>query len=168
MDDDATGITYKGGVERILDLLQSSLSGQNYTFYEGDPINFPAGALPAIVVEKVAGNVSVDATSTDMINEQITIKVVMDKRDDLGAPPDAILTDRKLRRIVEARDATTSYFAPDTLMFILRTNITLGGAVLDQDIDVNYDVNPRPDGVYTSEAQLTVVLRERVIVPNRV
>lgn len=159
---------FKDSVNRILDLLRTAYGGQFHAFYEGDPIDIPDIMLPCVVVEKIAGTLALDATGTDMITEQLMIKFVMNKRDDLGSAPDVDFTERKLRLLVEGRDPTTGYFVPQSLMYILRTNITLGGAVIDNDIDINYDVNPRPQEMFTSEAQILITIRERVIVPNRI
>lgn len=159
---------FKDSVTRILELLRGTFGGQFKAFYEGDPIQIPDYMLPCAIVEKIAGNINLDATGTDMIVEQLMIKMVMNKRDDMGAAPEIAFTERKLRLLVEARDPITGYFIPESLMYILRTNITLGGAVLDSDMDVNYDVNPRPEEMYTSEAQILITIRERVIVPNRI
>lgn len=159
---------FKDSVNRILDLVRNTYGGQFRQFYEGDPIQISDINLPCVVVEKISGNVQLDATSTDLITEQIMIKLVFNKRDDLGAANDVDFTERRLRLMVEGRDPTTGYFVPTSLMYILRTNITLGGAVIDSSIDVNYDVNPRPEEMFTSEAQIMITITERVIIPNRV
>lgn len=165
MDND---IAYKDVVARITDLIKATYLGKVNAVYEGDPIVIPDVALPAVIVEKLEGSSTLDATGTDIISEHISVRLVMNKRDDLGASDEVNLTERKLRLWIEGRDPATGYYLPDTLMYLLRTNITLGNEVLDSDIDVRYDVNPRPEDMFTSEGQITLITRTRVIVPNRI
>lgn len=164
--EDAT--VYKDPLTRITALVKDTFKdGPFKSYYEGDPIMIPDASFPCLIIEKIEGTVTVDATGTDVINEKIHLKLIFNKQDDFGATDDYELTERKLRRYVEARDPTTGYFLPNTLMFALRTNITLGNSVIDSDIDINYDLQPRPEKQVTSEAVITMVVRERVTIPNR-
>lgn len=162
-------LIYKDSLMRIMELCRTTFQGRFTSFYEGDPIMIPDASMPCIIIEKVKGNVTVKnaPTGTDAVSEQIVIKLVLNKANDFGASDDFDMTERKLRRYVEARDPTTGYFMSNTLMYVLRTNITLGESVIDSDVDVAYDLQPRPEKLVTSEAKVTIVIRERVQVPNR-
>lgn len=159
---------YKDVVTRIIELLRNAYTEDKvHAFFEGDPIQIADSALPCIIVEKIEGRSTVDATGTDTIAEQISIRLVLNKRDDFGASQEVDMTERKLRIWAEGRDTTTGYYTTDSLMYLLRTNLTLGGEVIDSDMDIRYDVNARPEDLFTSEAQVTLTTRIRVIVPTR-
>lgn len=160
---------YEDSVSRVTKLVKDTFKdGPFKAYYEGDPIMIPDESFPCVIIDKVATSVKTDATSTDLLIEQVRIKLVFNKQDDFGATDDYDMTERKLRRYVEARDPATGFFLPNTLMFTLRTNITLGSSTLGSDVNVNYDLQPRPEKQVTSEAVITMLIRERVIVPNRV
>jgi hypothetical protein len=161
---------YPDSLARIQTLVRDTFEDIFLAYYEDDPIIIPKNNFPCIITEKVAGNVSQKGarTGSDLISEKIMIRLVMDKRDDIGKSDDYDMTKRRLRRLVEARDPTTGYFQPDTLMYVLRTNISLGSTIIDQDIDINYDLQPRPERQVTAEAIITIVTRQQVTIPNRV
>jgi hypothetical protein len=151
----------------ILKLMKESFGTKFKAYYEGDPVLIPRDSLPCIIVENIQTRVEQDATSTDKLSEQLQIKIVYDKMPDLGASDDFDTTERNLRRIVQGRDSVTGYFHPSTVLYVLRKNITLKGLALDSQIDVEYDVQPRPNQTVTSEAKVSIIVTERVIVPDR-
>lgn len=138
-----------------------------HAVFEGDPIEIGESLLPCVVVEKIAGEVTVAGTGMDRITEQIRIKVVLNKKDDFGASNTEDLTERKLRQYIEAQDADDGYYAANTLLWILRTNYTLLGLATKQDITISYDADLRPNDVITSEAHVTIVVSRIVQVPDR-
>lgn len=159
---------YTDAVELIHARLRSLL-GEKYTYFVGDdPIAIPEASLPSVVIEPLTTVVRSSATMTDDYRETILIKVILNKKDDWGAEADSInLTKRQLSRLVQGRDPTTGYYATNSILGSLRTQLTLGDYALDNDIDIDYNVDLRPDEVITSEAYVTVMLRTRVLVPNR-
>lgn len=160
---------YEDSISRVTKLVKDTFrDGPFMAYYEGDPIMIPDASFPCVVIDKVATTVKTDATSTDLLIERVRIKLIFNKQDDFAATDDYDMTERKLRRYVEARDPATGFFMKNTLMFALRTNITLGSSTLGSDVDINYDLQPRPEKQVTSEAMITMLIRERVIVPNRV
>lgn len=165
--DDAT--VYEDSITRIMKLCRTTFGSEFKAYYEGDPIMIPDASFPCIIIEEIATNATVQgsATGTDNVGEKIRIKLVFNKQDDFSATDDYDLTERRLRRYVQARDAATGYFKKNTLFYALRKNLTLNNSVMDNDIDVNYDLQPRPEKQVTSEAVVTVVIRERVVIPDR-
>lgn len=151
----------------VQNLMRKTL-GETYTYYEGDPITIPIDSLPCVIVELF--NVEVrtgQATGTDDLAEQILIRVCLNKSDDLGASDDYDLTERKLRWIVQGRDRQTGTYHNNSILHAIRKNITLGGYNIDSSVDVNYDVNARPNQMMTSEATISISTRERIFVPER-
>jgi hypothetical protein len=156
-------------IDAIISLLKQNLSaGVIKAYYEGDPGLIGKSSLPAICVMKNGAKIKVDATGTDGIYDTITMKIILDKSDDYGASETVDLTERKLRTIVEDRDPITGYFVPNSIMGILRTNYTLGNVTLEQEQQIQYFIEARPDNMFTSEAHISISTRERVYVPNRV
>ena len=162
-------MAYVHVIDALIAVLKTNLpQGLIKSYYEGDPVLIGKSSLPAIAIAKTKGKVGVSATGTDDINDVIEIKIIFDKADDYGASDSVDMTERKLRLIVEDRDPVTGYFKSSSIMGILRTNYTLGGVTLQQDADVMYFIESRPENQYTSEAHITFSTRERVYVPNRI
>lgn len=141
--------------------------GEDYSYYDGDPILIPEANLPAVVVEPLTMQINASATMTDDFFETILIKVILNKKTDYGADGQTDMTKKKLRRLIAGRDPETGYYTTNSLVGSLRTQITLGDYALQNDMEVQFDVDVRPEDVITSEAYITCTLRTRVIVPNR-
>ncbi len=84
---------------------------------------------------------------------------------------------RKLQTLVEGRDPTTGYLLPTSLMYALRTHLTLqnpyaelevpGFVTINNDVTISYDGAKRPEWPETREAVIDVTITERLIVLNR-
>lgn len=162
---------YEDVVDTTLTLMRDTFGSYFKTYYEGDPVSIPEINLPCCVVEKLSGNYSIEnaPTGTDEAISNVRIKIILNKKDDEGASPDVDLTERKLRRLCEGRDATTGSYLPSSVAGLLRSNITLQDKVLNiGDLSVDYDVVLRPDEVVTSEAHIIMSnIYERIIVLSR-
>jgi hypothetical protein len=157
MDIDATPL-YDDAVTRLIKLLKDNFK-EIKTVYDGDPIVIPKSNLPCIMVEKTNTAISVvnAYTGHDRFVDQINVTVAFNKSDDLGATDEANLTERKLRRFVEGREINSGQWAAGTIMYVLRTHLTLDDYQFNSDVNISYDINPlRPDTVDTAEAIITV------------
>lgn len=169
---------YSDAVDRILAYLEGGFGAKFHRYYEGDPIYIPQSLMPAICVMKLSGETKPSATGTNDLIEKILIKVVYNKKDDYGSnfSDDKIdFTERKLRRLVSARDPITKEFMNGTIFGILMTNFTLGNEVIQMNLTDDYAIdyrpatsNPRGEVMLTQEAYVTVDLTMRVIVEPRV
>lgn len=159
---------YEDTVARLLRRCHESF-GDTFKYYDGDPISIPSNCLPCIIVEKIQGDFTlVDApTGFDRFSEQIAVSMCFNKADDAGASDDVDLTERKLRRFIEARDPITKTYLDDTLMSVVRRHVTLDDSTFNSDVSVRYDINPRPDMMATSEGTVTITCAGIVPVPNR-
>lgn len=158
--------TYTDVVTSVLQLMRNTFQDQMKAYYEGDPLKIPVDNLPCIIVDQTAIRARQDATSSDDLRSEVRIKIVYDKRPDFDASDDVDMTERKLRRLIEGRHPQTGSYLKGTLLEALRTHMTLGGTTLGMDVDVKYDLQPRPGGLITSEAQASVMTTERVIRGN--
>jgi hypothetical protein len=163
---DETANVQKDAVTLMMELCHSTFGDKVKAYYEGDPIDIPKDNFPAIILYKLSGSVDLGATMTDEFYETINISLVLNKADEIGASPETDLSERKLRRMVEAR-ATDGTYMPGTLLYGLRTFYTQGGRILKSDVRVEYDILPLDSQYIRSQANVTVTIRQRVFVTNR-
>lgn len=166
MNDESVHL-YDSPFDRIMKLMKDTFGSNFNAYYEGDPIDIPKANLPCIVMETQAGRTQLDATSTDRVQSQINIRVIFNKADDFGASDTQDLTEKKLRTIVEGCDPATGQYLPNSIVGALRNKFTLSSSVIENDIDWQYDLQPRTEDLTTSEALIQVLAIRRVIVNNR-
>lgn len=158
---------YRSPFDSIMELMRDTFGESFNAYYEGDPIQIPKANLPCIIMEMQAGRTQLDATSTDRIQNQINIRLVFNKEDDYNASDTKDLTERKLRILVEGRDPSSGQYLPNSVVGALRTHLTLSSSTIENDIDWQYDLQPRTADLTTSEALVQVLAIQRVIVNNR-
>jgi hypothetical protein len=161
---------YKDGTELILDYLKNAYGKQFHAYWEGDPGDIPSTLLPCIVVSKVRGTSNPGPTGTQDVTEEILVQVIVNKKDDFGAAaayPRIDMTNRKLRILAEGRDEATAAYLTTSVCGILSKNITLGENVLQLTMATDYMLARRGNDMLTSEAHITVSLRERIIIQMR-
>lgn len=154
--------------DRVVRLLRDIYrNGPIIAVYDGDPDMIPESSLPAIcVVQQRDSNDEGSATGLDDLTCEIQIRVVYNKMDDWddGINEDTDLTDRKIRRLVEARDATTNRYLPTSIKGALRQQLELDdGAYLKENMRFELGSVIRPssnydDGLPTREGVLTIFI----------
>lgn len=154
-------------VPRIIAIMKATFNDSFLAYYDDDPVDIPLANLPCMVVEEVADRITLDATGTDNLQTQLNIALILNKKDDYGASDDFNMSKRKLRRLIKARDPVTGQYMPNTVLGVLRTQITLSNLALNMQVDVRYDLQPRPNQTVTSEARVSIIISERIPVPNR-
>lgn len=157
---------YLDGAQRIMKYVKQTFK-DTFTYFIGSPDEIPEDALPCLVVQKVAGQVSIGATNTDDLTEQIMIHILVNGKEGFNTPDDDDTVMRQLFNLVEARDPVTGSYKPTTLMYILRHNLTLGNTVINNDVETNYDVTPRAALPSIVEGIVIVTLYEKIYVLNR-
>lgn len=156
----------------IRNKLRESLGDKFKAYWDGNPDPIPKSWLPAIAVTETKMAFDFGATGTDDNTHNILVRVMYNKRDDYGAnlnDPNVDLTERKLRLLVMGRDPVTRQYKPDTLMGVLRPNITLGNYVIGNRGDCEWGVMDKEDeaGVQTAEAHINLTVQEIQLVPQR-
>lgn len=159
---------YKDPPKLIYELMQDTL-GDRYEYFLGIPLNLDPSAYPCVVVQSTANNNTVTnaPTGTDVVSESINIHLLVLDSTNAAASGTQNTALRGLYQAVQGRDPATGFYMTGTVLYALRTNIDLGTAIIDHDIDVNYAVTEQADRNII-EAIVTVVTREYVSVPNRV
>ena len=154
--------------EKIIQLLKDGI-GQPYgivQYFDGDPLEIPLHYLPCIVVEKQDGDLTQTSTQRDDLTSTIIVKVVLNKEDDFGVSDDVDQTQKKLERIIEARDDVTGQYLPNSISGVLRQKFSMDNRVTNQKAKVRYGLNAnRPTGL-TAEAQITLTIDERIQLAN--
>ena len=159
-------IYYKDGVARVVELLKDAFGDQFKAYFNGEtePLS---SQLPCVMVSETEGNIVSDATGFDKITESIQIIIVVNKEDDIGAPPEQDLTEFKLRKMVKGQDPTTAEYLPNTVMYAIRKHITMQDSVLSQSIQTVFGVNQLSDETLTQEAYVTITLTRLARVEER-
>lgn len=171
-------VLYPDAAQRIMSLMKATFGTDGKLFqayFLGLPDNFtpPQDAFPMMIVDKYNGTYKVGPTTADDITEDVYIHILVDTKTGFGSPETDNTIKRQLQTLVEGRDPTTGYLMTNTLMYALRTNLTLNSQVvpglvtINQDVQVSYDAPPRPNLPETREAVITVSITERQVVLNR-
>lgn len=154
-------------VETIRDLFKDGFGDQFRTYRIGDPIEIGESMLPAIFVTESSVSFTQDATGYDALSHNIVIQVVLNKKDDLGRPDDGNTLDLELDNLLYGRDETTGEYLVNSVVGILRKNLTLGNLSIDTVSDIRKEFVIRPAEKVTVEANVEVTVSELQPVNNR-
>lgn len=166
---------YKDPPRLIYELMKKTFGSAFNEYYLESPTMIYEAAYPCLIVESASSSNTIqDApTSTDNVREEINIYLLLNSKDDINASGSEDTTKRKLYQLVQGRNPDTGFYLPNTVMYALRTNISLYNSAtanpttIDQDVDINYDVQPRGDQPTLLSAIVTITTKERVIVQAR-
>lgn len=166
---------YPDAAQRIMTLVKKTCASMFNAYFLGMPDNFapPQAAFPLAIVDKVTGTYTVGPTGADDITEVVYIHIMVDTKTGLGSPEDDDSIKRQLQTFVEGRDPTTGLLMPNTLLYALRTSLTLGGAsvpglvTINNDIHITYQEAHYKNCPETRDAVIEVTVTERQMVPNR-
>lgn len=153
-------------IKKIIDTLDESISPKlKRPFYYGDPAVIPASMLPTIAVELTSSGISNGPTGFDRHIDTITIKVIVDKRVDFNKPAGEVVAHKTLVDFVKGVDSSGN-LKSDSVLGVLRKNISLDSEALDQLADIDFSVIKRED-IVTEEAWITFSVESIVEVENR-
>lgn len=166
---------YPDAAQRIMAVIKNVCGVSAFTYFLGLPDNLviPKAAFPVVIVDKVTGTYKVGPTDADDITEVVYVRLMLDIDTGLGSPDSDNTVKRQLQTLVEGRNPTTGYLLPNTLMFALRTNLTLNSAsvpginTINNEINISYNEGHYKDMPETREAILEITIYERQRIPNR-
>lgn len=162
---------YKDGVARVLELMKDTFGDYFKAYFNGQPENIPESMLPCLMVSETTGRIESGATGTDNIIETIVIILVENKKDDAGSDPEKDLTELRLRRLVKGQypegSAKVGQYIEKSVMYAIRTYISMSDAVLNSEIETDFDVNIRGENTITQEAYVAITLERMALVPSR-
>jgi hypothetical protein len=166
---------YPDAAQRIMSLIKGNCKGIFHAYFLGLPDNFapPDSAFPICIVDKVQGTYKVGPTTGDDITEIVYIHIMVDVKSGLGAPDDDNAVKRQLQTFVEGRDPTTGFLLPTSLMYLLRSNLTLasqsvpGIVTINQDIHITYNEGHYKNLPETRDAVIELTSYERQMYQGR-
>ncbi|MDR6794736.1 hypothetical protein J2X12_004116 [Pseudarthrobacter oxydans] len=134
-------------VQRVISLMRDTFGDAFKTYYDGDPEAIPVFNLPAIIVTQTGDSTAQAAFAQDDVEDQLTIKVVLNKRDDwTGDAVDPLnMTERKIREFVGKLDGEGKY-GSRTVKGALRNYLLEGVTAVAPTMTVDYGINPRVAG----------------------
>lgn len=162
---------YEDNVQRILNLMKDTFGDAFKTYYDGDPEAIPVFNLPCIIVTQTSDETEADSWQQDEVEDQITVKIVLNKRDDFdGDKVNPLnMTERKIRNYVGGRDQDTGFYLPRTVKGAIRTMATKGITAIAGTMNVEYGINPRIAGEgladLTAEGHVTFSISYPVDIP---
>lgn len=141
-------------VYRILTLMKDTFGDQFVTYFDGDPERIAKIQLPAIIVTQTTADIMEAEQHEDDITDTITVKVVLDKRDDwTGDRVDPTnLTDKRIRDYVIRRNLSTREYDDRTIVGAIRRYGVDGARINEQitavapTMKIEYGIMPRPVG----------------------
>lgn len=153
--------------ERILHLLRKRFDGEFHGFFDGDPVIVGVSQLPAFAVELMSTVSSKGPTGFDRWTDTILIKVILNKKDDMGDQnPQKQSTYVRLKTYVFGRDADGK-FQPNSVANLIRTNFSLDDVLIDQQFAVEFGIAERPQQTVTAEAHVTITADYLVEIAQR-
>lgn len=134
-------------VRLVLDLMRKTFGSEFATYYDGDPEAIPLSNLPALIVTQTNDTTTEGQQGEDDVTDQVTIKVVLNKKDDFdGDRVDPLnMTERRLRDYVARLDAEGRY-DPKSIKGALRAELLEGVTAIAPTMSVEYGLNPRVPG----------------------
>lgn len=167
--------TYPDAATRIKAIVQAQFGDIFHAYLIGLPDDFkpPKDAFPLIIFDTVGEHWEVGPTTADDITETVYVHVMVDIDTGFGAPTDDDNIKRQLKNLISGRDPTTGYLLPTSMMYALRTHLTLsskpvpGQVTINNKINVTYAEGHYKDLPETRDAVLEITVYERQMVLNR-
>jgi len=134
-------------------------------YFYGDPIIINVSSLPALIVENASQEITQKATGQDEITNTYNIRLVFNKKSEIGKNPEEVSSERTIAQLVAGRDESGNYDAT-SIVGILRKYFTLGDLINDQQISIDYSIGERGD-IITSEADILLTIKDNINLADR-
>lgn len=151
----------------LLELFEDAFDDFFHVYREGDPIIIGQSELPALFISEPNTEYTLGPSGHDDIKHEIVIQVVLNKKAEFGNPDHSSTQDHFLDALCQGRDETTGDFKDETIMAILRRNLTLGSLMIENIGNVKKGVINRSEELITSEAHIDVTVSEIQAIANR-
>jgi len=136
---------YEDNVQRVLHLMEDTFGETFKTYYDGDPEAIPLFNLPCLIVTQSGEDTEEAAFGQDDVTDRLTVKVVLNKRDDWDGDKvnPTNMTERRIRDFIGARDPITGLYDAKTVKGALRLDLLDGVTAVAPTMNVEYGINPR-------------------------
>jgi hypothetical protein len=153
----------------ILNIFQDAFQdGEFKLFRVGDPIIIPESMMPALIISETQTGYDVGPTGFDEVTHTLLIQVILNKKDEIGNPDQGSSLDEKLDQLIQGRDETSGELLSNTILGVLRRNITMGNLMIQNTSKVRKGIIPRSEDLITAEAHIDIEVTELQQVSNRV
>lgn len=150
---------YVQPIDKLIEFLREEFGSQFKAYYNGDPDVIPDFNLPCVSVVKNSDQAANGPTGMQRVTEELVVKVIYNKADDWTATTDEVdLTEKKIRDVVEARDAETGNYLSQTFKHALLNRFTVSGLELNQTMTFELGILPRSEELVTQEGHLTLTV----------
>lgn len=153
---------YEETVVKVIDLLKKTFGSEFKKYYNGEPEAIPLFDLPCIVVTQTTDDTTEAAQGEDDVTDQITVKVILNKKEDWDANRVSELntTESRIRTYIAKRDPKSGDYGERTVKGALRKNLLDGVIARAPQMNIEYGINPRiaPTSEYadlTAEGHVT-------------
>ena len=151
--------------DKLIEYLKTYGDKRIKEYYYGDPLVIPVSSMPALIIENRGVGINQGATGLDEISPVYAIKLVMNKKDEIGKTANEMACQRTLADIIMKRDSNNNYLET-SIIGILRKYFTLGQTINDQEIAVEFFTASRGD-LITEELELIINIKDFVSMPSR-
>ena len=160
-------MAFESTIKEIISLLEENVHEDlKRPFYYGDPLLIPESMLPTIAVDIMSGESPLGPTGHDEQLETLQIKVLVDKRQDMGQKSNEVVATQQLIKFVEEVDSSTGRYKTNTILGVLRKNISLGKTSIGNDMSWEYGVVER-ESILTAECWITINVGKIIGVQSR-
>lgn len=154
--------------QKVLKKLEETLGDSLFKHYfYGDNIFIPQTQLPCVIVDKISSDVDQGATGTDEREQNYVVKILINKKDEYGKDPEESPGQTFLENIAEGLDPTTGEYSDESVVGVLRKNLTLDDVLINQNVRIVYGIRARPEETITLEAHVFFGGEELLTVTDR-
>jgi hypothetical protein len=153
--------------DRLINAMKANFGDLFVAYFNGAPELIAESALPCLIVQPLSGKGSVGATMTDDVTQQTMIHILANGKDGFGSSDDNDSIMHYIEKLVQGVDPVTGEYSQNSVLHVLRQNITLNTTIIDSDVAWDYNVTPRTDQPSIMEAIVTVTTTERAYLANR-
>lgn len=150
-------------IKKYIDLIKAKTTVFN-SVYQGDPFRIPKSSLPALIISKTQTQVAPLTNAEDSHTIGLTMTVVTDIRDERSDDQEMTPGIAQLYDIIEGREDTTYQLKSNSLLNILRTNVTVDATYnLRTDlgsvtrVDYGMTIGKRAPEGYSTEGQIDFI-----------
>ncbi len=150
-------------IEAIIALLRAnSTINDRFKVIDFGPVNISAKSnLPAIYISPITTNIIGNRTKSDQVIYGIKLTVAMDLRSKFGDTSSPVPAHKQLTEWIEERNGAGTGYASDTIMNVLRANISASNTLIYSDnISIEYPEPIEGDNYRILTAEITIETAE--------
>ena len=152
-------------ISQVKTILEGNVSPElKRPFFDGDPIIVSKSHMPTIAVVLSRTSIDTGPTGYDKYIYTLIIKIIVNKEEDFNKEPAQVVAHKTLRNFAEG--IKSGIIDEQSVIGVLRKNLTLNGSILNQVITIDYNTVNRED-IITEEAWITLTILKNVEVSGR-